>query len=71
MFHDRLHWKEIKQCQSPWILSYDNSPIILELYGDVETYKNSLRYSISTPSLGKELIFTSLQMPQELERMKV
>jgi len=64
--HKRL-CRQIVKCQLPWLLSYDDQPAIAELYSRVQTYRKNLRYSVATPSIGRELIISDLQMPEYLE----
>ncbi len=64
--HERL-CKQIIKCQLPWLLSYDNRPEIAALYSGVPAYRRNLRYSVATPSIGSELIISSLRMPEYLE----
>lgn len=59
--------KNIRACDYPWVLSYDEHCSIKELYKGIAMYRRNLNYSISTPSIGKELIFSKLSMPFELE----
>jgi DNA adenine methylase len=59
--------KTIRSCRTPWVLSYDNQPEILRLYRGVRAYRQQLNYSISTPSVGTELVFSRLAMPDGLE----
>lgn len=64
--HERL-CKQIVKCRLPWLLSYDDQPEIAALYSGEQTYRKNLRYSVSTPSIGRELIISNLQMPEYLE----
>jgi DNA adenine methylase len=64
--HVRL-CKQIVKCRLPWLLSYDDKPEIAALYKNVQTYRKSLRYSVATPSIGRELIISNLKMPDYLE----
>jgi DNA adenine methylase len=59
--------KTIRACKKPWLLSYDDRPEIMELYTGINIYRRGLRYSISTPSIGSELIISDLLMPESLE----
>ncbi len=64
--HERL-CKQIIKCQMPWLLSYDDQPEITGLYSGMRTYLKNLRYSVATPSVGRELIISNLRMPEYLE----
>ncbi|MDR1533789.1 MAG: DNA adenine methylase [Planctomycetota bacterium] len=66
--HRRLS-AAIRQCACPWLLSYDDRPEILRLYRGVHIYRRNLRYSVTTPSVGTELIVSGLRMPKNLERV--
>ena len=57
----------IKKCRHPWLLSYDDRPEIMKLYRGISIYRRGLRYSISTPSIGSELIISDLRMPDSLD----
>ena len=59
--------KQIVNCRMPWMLSYDDQPEITGLYRNVRTYRKNLRYSVATPSVGRELIISNLRMPEYLE----
>lgn len=59
--------KQIVKCRMPWLLSYDDQPEITELYRGVRIYRRNLRYSVTTPSVGRELIISNLRMPEYLE----
>lgn len=61
--------KQIVKCRMPWLLSYDDHPEITGLYSGVRTYRKNLRYSVATPSVGRELIISNLRMPEYLETM--
>lgn len=67
--HRRLS-KKIISCDMPWLLSYDDQPDIALLYKKINTYRKNLNYSISTPSVGHELIISKLEMPEYLEAVK-
>jgi DNA adenine methylase len=56
----------ILNCSYAWILSYDNRKEIRALYKGINTYQRGLRYTVSTPSIGMELIFSNLIMPDSL-----
>lgn len=64
--HVRL-CKQIIKCRVPWLLSYDDQPEIAALYSSVQNYRKNLRYSVATPSIGRELIISNLRMPDYLE----
>lgn len=63
--HVSLH-DSISKFKQPWVLSYDNSPDIAEIYKEYPIYQKSLRYFITKPSTAKELIISNLQMPSDL-----
>jgi len=65
---DHVHlYRQIIKCRLPWLLSYDDQPVIAALYNSVQTYRKSLRYSVATPSIGRELIISNLKMPEYLK----
>lgn len=59
----------IVKCKLPWLLSYDDDPSVRDLYKKFPTYRRRLRYSISKPSLGNELIISKLKLPETLEKI--
>jgi DNA adenine methylase len=67
--HERL-CNQILNCRLPWLLSYDDQPEIAKLYSGVQTYRRKLRYSVSTPSIGRELIISNLRMPEYLKTIQ-
>ena len=56
----------IKKCRHPWLLSYDDSPEIMNIYKTYPIYKKELLYTIMPPSKGKELIITQLDLPEQI-----
>ncbi len=62
--------KCIRKCPYSWLLSYDDKKEIRDLYGSVNTYQRGLRYSVSTPSIGMELIISNLTMPDYLTKLR-
>jgi DNA adenine methylase len=56
----------IKKCKHPWLLSYDDSPAIAEIYKTYPIYKKELLYTIMPPSKGKEFIITQLDLPGQI-----
>ncbi|OPY16054.1 MAG: D12 class N6 adenine-specific DNA methyltransferase [Syntrophus sp. PtaB.Bin138] len=63
----KLLCKKILKCRLPWLLSYDVRPEIAEFYNNVPFYLNKLRYSVVTPSIGREWIISNLRVPDYLE----
>lgn len=43
----------------PWILTYDNTPEIIELYQDFNQYLFNINYSVAKKRVGSELLITS------------
>lgn len=43
----------------PWILTYDNTPEISELYHDFNQYSFNVNYSVANKRIGSELLITS------------
>ena len=54
-------------CKKPWLLSYDDVFEVTKIYHGVQLYRRDLRYSISKPSIGRELIISNLKMPSTLQ----
>jgi len=62
--------KYIHNCPHAWVLSYDDRREIRDLYDKrVNIYQRDLRYTVATPSIGKELIISNLIMPKSLTRI--
>ncbi len=61
--------KYICKCRHSWVLSYDDQKEIRDLYRNIGTYQRGLRYSVSTPSIGMELIISKLTMPDSLVKL--
>jgi len=60
--------EEIKRLDSNWILSYDNTPEIVDLYNDKRKKTFSLNYSVNKTKKGNEVIFycDNLIIPDKL-----
>lgn len=43
----------------PWLLTYDNTPEIVELYRGFNQYSFNINYSVANKRLGNELLITS------------
>jgi DNA adenine methylase len=61
--------ESIMNCHHAWILSYDDRQEIRTLYEGINTYQCNLRYTVVTPSIGKELIISDLIMPESLTQI--
>jgi DNA adenine methylase len=60
----------VHNCPYAWVLSYDDRPEIRILYKKgVNMYQRDLRYTVATPSIGKELIISNLNIPKSLTRI--
>jgi len=62
--------KRIRESPHAWILSYDDRQEIRNLYKGIGTYTRGLRYTITNPSIGKELIISNLSMPNFLKQLE-
>ncbi|MDD5566765.1 MAG: DNA adenine methylase [Patescibacteria group bacterium] len=69
-YFDEAHHKDLRneliKIKQPWILSYDNTPEIINLYSAFKKIHVSVPYSINSPAkrLEKELIITPLKLPR-------
>ncbi|MDD7908668.1 DNA adenine methylase [Pseudovibrio exalbescens] len=65
--------KTVLDLEKPWIVTYDNTPEIQELYNHMRQYSFDVNYSVQTKRVGNELLIASenLNVPSELERRKV
>lgn len=63
--------KVIRQLKRPWMLTYDDSPEIENLYSGLPTTRHSLTYYAQVKRMGVELMVTSpsLRMPTELREV--
>lgn len=51
--------KSILSLAAPWIVTYDHTPEIVELYKDRERYPFNIQYSLENKRLGNEILITS------------
>lgn len=51
--------KKLAQTNLPWLLTYDNTPEISELYKDFTQYEFDINYSAAKKRVGRELFVTS------------
>lgn len=63
----------VKTLKNQWILTYDNTPEIKELYSDFPHYNFDLNYSAAKKRKGTELLITcpSLKIPKSLDLSKI
>lgn len=61
----------IAQCPFSWVLSYDDSQDIVDLYKDqaCALYRNQIRHTITGNEIANELIISRLQMPEYLMQL--
>lgn len=48
--------EKIGSCEFPWMVTYDNSPLIIELYKDFNMYLMDVGYSAASVKVGSELL---------------
>jgi len=63
----------ILKLENPWLVSYDNAPVISELYRELRQYEFDVNYSVETKRRGTELLIASkgLRVPSELRDRRV
>lgn len=62
--------KKITSCSFPWIVTYDNAPLVAEIYGDFDRYLIDVGYSAATVKVGRELLITGpgVAVPAGIEK---
>lgn len=59
--HRQLAQTIITQCSNVnWIMTYDDSPLIKDIYGEFENVEFTLTYTAGTKKKGKEILITHL-----------
>lgn len=60
----------IAECEFPWMVTYDNVPLISEIYEDFDKYLIDVGYSAASAKAGKELFITGpgVKVPDGVER---
>lgn len=48
--------EKIRSCEFPWMVTYDNSPLIVGLYGGFDMYLMDVGYSAASVKVGSELL---------------
>ncbi len=62
----------ILDCPFPWVLSYDNHEMIIDMYlgHECNLYQNRIRHTITGNTNAKELIISKLNLPDYLEQLQ-
>ena len=65
----------MKDCKHNWLITYDDSPKIRDLFKFANIYKFNLQYGMNNiwrkkAMKGKELIITNYELPLELTKRK-
>lgn len=65
----RLVAGEISKCRFPWIVTYDNAPLISEIYAGFDRYLIDVGYSAASTKVGKELLIVgpNVSVPSGLD----
>lgn len=61
---------KIAGCGFPWMVTYDNVPLISEIYGDFDRYLIDVGYSAASAKVGRELLIAGpgVKVPDGVER---
>jgi DNA adenine methylase len=61
--------RRVQQLNQPWLMTYDDAPRILDLYGDRRRFRFSINYSAQNKRQGTELMVVSddLDLPKSVE----
>lgn len=70
--HEQLR-NTVRAYKKPWIITYDNTDEIKQLYRSHRQYEFNLNYSVQEKRLGKEVMIASkkLKMPSELRESQI
>lgn len=63
--------EKIGSCEFPWMVTYDNSPLIIELYKDFDMYLMDVGYSAASVKVGSELLIAGpgIAVPDYLDKI--
>ncbi|WP_373097055.1 DNA adenine methylase [Collinsella bouchesdurhonensis] len=62
--------KKIAECEFPWIVTYDDAPLISELYGGFDRYRIRIGYSAASARTGAEVLIAGkgVEVPDGIEK---
>lgn len=62
--------KKITECEFPWIVTYDDAPLISELYSGFDRYRISIGYSAASAKKGTEVLIAGrgIKVPVGIEK---
>lgn len=62
--------KKITECEFPWIVTYDDAPLISELYSGFDRYRISIGYSAASAKKGTEVMIAGkgIKVPVGIEK---
>lgn len=65
--------EKVKDLNYPWVVTYDDNPIIREAYQESPQYSFDVRYSLNKKVMGSEILITSkdLVMPLSAESSRI
>lgn len=63
--------EKIGLCEFPWMVTYDNSPLIIDLYKDFDMYLMDVGYSAASVKVGSELLIAGpgIVVPNYLDQI--
>lgn len=63
--------EKIGLCEFPWMVTYDNSPLIIDLYKDFDMYLMDVGYSAASVKVGSELLIAGpgIVVPDYLDQI--
>lgn len=70
--HEEL-CRAVKNIERKWIVTYDDTPEIRNMYNDLPMYRNNLNYSAQTKRVGTELLIADpqLELPCSFDSMEL
>ncbi|MEQ2995981.1 DNA adenine methylase [Collinsella sp. CLA-ER-H5] len=62
--------KKITECEFPWIVTYDDAPLISELYSGFDRYRIRIGYSAASAKMGTEVLIAGrgIVVPDGIEK---
>ena len=62
--------KKIAECEFPWIVTYDDAPLISELYSGFDRYRIRIGYSAASAKKGTEVLIAGrgIEVPIGIEK---
>ncbi len=75
IFNHEIFSEDVKKCRHKWLITYDNSPEVIELFDFANIYEWELQYGMNNykqtkAAKGRELFISNYEIPQ-LEKNKI